>query len=301
MVNFLKYTKLCFLFSFSIVALFLGTYIYKYYTHGGTAFNYSVDFTGGTQLLLKFNKDIKSSEINSILEKKGYKGILIREFSSKEFIIRIKETSSDVKQLGEKISNILEQKLNVKINIEQIDSISSSMGQTLRTNSIYAVLISLICMLFYVAIRFRSFAFAAGALAALFHDSIVILAYLLLFNKEVNVNVIGAILVVLGYSINDTIVIFSQIRDNIKNMPDKSIEEITNIALNKTLGRTIKTTISTALVVISLVIFGGQTLSDLSIALLIGIIFGTYSSIYLASPIMIMLYKKSKKDQKALA
>lgn len=301
MVNFLKYRQVCLVSFLFVLVLFSATCFYRYFTQDGSIFNYSVDFTGGTQLLLKFDKSVKGSEISSVLEKHDWKGAITREFSPREFLVRIKEVTSDVNQLGEKISYILEKELDTKINLEQVDSVSSSMGKTLRNNSLYAVVISLILMLFYIALRFRSFAFASGALVALFHDAIVMLTYFLLFNKEITVNVIGAILVVLGYSINDTIVIFSKIRENMKANPDQNLNEVVNRSLNNTLGRTIKTTVSTALVVVSLIVFGGSILSDLSITLLIGIVFGTYSSIYLASPVMLMLYQRSSQGQKAKA
>ena len=149
-------------------------------------------------------------------------------------------------------------------------------------------------MLLYIWLRFFSVSFGVGAVVSLFHDAIVILGIFLLFDKEISINVISAILAVLGYSINDTIVIFTKIRQNIKTMRDVPIAKIVNTSINQTLSRTILTSFSTALVVLSLFILGGEALRDLSLALLIGIIFGTYSSIYIASPLMLLLYKEAK-------
>jgi preprotein translocase subunit SecF len=153
------------------------------------------------------------------------------------------------------------------------------------------ILLSLVLMLLYIGIRFWSFGYAVGAIVALFHDALAILLFFLITDKEISINVIGAILAVLGYSVNDTIVIFSRIRDELKGKTTKKIDDVVNYCLNATLRRTILTSFATALVTVSLITLGGETLRDLSLALLIGIVFGTYSSIYIASPIMLLLRK----------
>ncbi len=296
MIDFLKYRPWSILFSVLLLSTFVGTYIYNTVQYE-SAFNYSVDFTGGTQVLAEFKKPVSGAQINTILDS-IYQGVVTREFSNKEFIIRIKQVSADVKELGENVKSLLQDNLpDNDVTIKQIDSVSGGMGKLLRKNSFYAIIISLLLMLVYIAVRFRSFAFATGALVSLFHDALVILTYFLLSYKEVDINVIGAILVVLGYSINDTIVIFSKIRENIKKLPQTSIKQIVNLSLNQTLGRTIKTSFATALVVIALLLFGGQVLRGLSVSLLIGMIFGTYSSIYMASPVMLALYRGSRAGQ----
>jgi len=144
------------------------------------------------------------------------------------------------------------------------------------------------------SIRFQ-FAFAVGAVIALLHDAVAVLAVFLFFNREISIDVIGAILAMLGYSVNDTIVIFSRIRENMKNVRDVSIYDIINLSINQTLSRTILTSLATALTVASLLIFGGEALKDLALSLLIGIIVGTYSSIYIASAVMMLLHKDGKK------
>ena len=164
----------------------------------------------------------------------------------------------------------------------------------------YAITLALILMLLYIWLRFLSISFGVGAVVSLLHDAIVILGVFLLLDKEISVNVVSAILVVLGYSMNDTIVIFTKIRQNIKTMKNTSIDNIVNTSINQTLRRTILTSFSTALVVFSLFILGGEALRDLSLALLIGIIFGTYSSIYIASPLCYLYIKKVNKFTKAL-
>jgi preprotein translocase subunit SecF len=298
MINFLKYRTFSAIFSCLILLTCVSAYVYNYSAYG-SGFNYSVDFTGGTQVLVEFDKSVTVSALTQALEKE-YQGVLIREFSDKEFIIRIKDVKADVKELSQSIKKLLLNELNVsRVDIKQVDSVSGGMGKTLRDNSIYAVVVSLLLMLVYIAVRFRSFGYAFGALVSLFHDAVVILTYFLLTYKEIDINVIGAVLVVLGYSVNDTIVIFARIRENIKEYTSESLDTIVNISLNQTLGRTIKTSVATSLVVLSLLIFGGQILRGLSVSLLIGMIFGTYSSIYMASPIMLLFNKKRKEAQQA--
>lgn len=290
MIDFLKYRFVCGLFSLAMFATFVGVYTYKR-AKTGQAFTYSVEFTGGTQVLLEFDKPVKSSQIVEILENNGWPGAITREFGPKEILVRVKDFSNDVTGLGEKIRSTVEKSLDTPVKVLQIDSIGQGVGQTLAWNSAKAIAIGLILMLLYIGYRFWSFAYGLGAVVALFHDAIAILLFFLLFNKEISANVISAILAVLGYSINDTIVIFTQIRENIKAMPNLPISQVVNISLNQTLRRTILTSVSTALIVLSLIILGGEALRDLSTALLIGIIFGTYSSIYIASPVMLMFNK----------
>lgn len=295
MINFLKYRWAATAFSVLIFATFIGTYIYKYVTHNGVTFNYNVEFTGGIQVWLGFSKPVASDKLLHILETKGWVGAVTREFSPTEHLVRVKKETADVKNESERIRAALQEGLtDTQVTIKQTDSLSGGMGQKLRTNSIYAVLLSLLLMLFYIAFRFWSFAYAMGAVVSLFHDAIVILAVFLLFDKEISINVIGAILAVLGYSINDTIVIFARIRENVVKLAHVPMEEVINISINETLRRTLLTTFATTLVVVALLLFGGEILRDLSLALLIGIVFGIYSTIFIATPVVLWLYKDDR-------
>lgn len=294
MIDFLKYRGICAIFSALIFSTFIGTYIYKVRTEG-QAFTYSVDFTGGTQILFRFNKPVTDNQLKDILEKAGWPGAIMRDFSSTEILVRVKEFSSDVVGLSLKMKEAIQQALpDNEISILSTDSVGSGVGAILRWKSMRAVIIALILMLAYIWLRFWSISYGVGAIVALFHDAMVILLCFMLLDKEISINLIAAMLATLGYSVNDTIVIFTKIRNNIKTMRNKSIQEIINISINETLRRTILTSVSTALVVLSLIVLGGEALRDLSLALLIGIIFGTYSSIYIASPVMLLLYKEKK-------
>ncbi len=291
MIDFLRYRNFTILISLAIFSSFVGVILYRQQTRG-YAFTYSVDFAGGTQILLRFDKPVSTLDLKKILSKKEWPSVAIRDFSETEVLIRVKEFAHDTKGIGERIRLAIQQDMpDYHVQTLQSESVGPSVGATLRWKSIRAILIALIAMLIYIALRFWSFGFAMGAVAALFHDAVVMLAMFLFFDREISTNVICAILAVLGYSINDTIVIFSRIRENLKSMRGTPLRDIINASLNHTLKRTLLTSISTGLPVGVMLIFGGEALFDISFALLIGIVFGTYSSIYIASPIMMLLYK----------
>jgi len=294
--DFLKYRLFVALFTLGLVVAFIGTYVYRMNQpeHNGEAFSYSVDFTGGTQALFKFAKPVSGSQVREILERNGWKSPVLREFTSgNEIIVRVKEFENNSQGVGQRMQAALNADLP-DTELLRIEGVGAGMGSELRTKSMRAILIALIAMLLYIAFTFWSTAFAVGAVVALCHDAFVMVAVILFLDHEISIDVIGAILAVLGYSINDTIVIFSQIRTNLVKMRDKSMEEIVNASLNQTLRRTLLTSFSTALTVGSMFFLGGEGLRDFSLTLLVGIIFGTYSSIYIASPIMMLLNKERK-------
>jgi len=292
MVNVLKYRGICAIFSAALIASVIGYGFYRKQTTG-EIFTYSIDFTGGTQVLLKFDKPVSVPQLKSSLEGKGWPGIATREFSDTEVLVRVKEFSSDVKGLAERIRTAAQESFeDTQVSIEESEAVGAGVGASLRWKSIWAVIYALIALLAYIAIRFWSLGFAVGAVIALFHDAIIMLAVFLFFDREISINVIAAILAVLGYSINDTIVIFSRIRDNIKTMGNASLADIVNTSINATMRRTLLTSFTTALTVGSMFVLGGEALRDFSLALLVGIVFGTYSSIYIASPVMMLIYNK---------
>lgn len=300
MIDFLKYRWISAIFSLAIIVSFVGFYVYREQTRG-YAFSYSVDFTGGTQVLMRFSKPVSVVALKDIVEKAGWKGAMTRSFSENEVLVRVKDFSNDSKGLAGKMREaIINAMPDETIEILQNEAVGPGVGDMLRRKSMFAVLFALIAMLGYIAFRFWSFGFAFGAVVALFHDAIIMLATFLFLGREISVNVVGAILIVLGYSINDTIVIFSQIRNDYKKMQGASLYDVVNTGINHTFRRTLLTSISTGLAVGAMFIFGGEALRDFSLALLVGIIFGTYSSIYIASPVM-MLFNREKKRERKLA
>jgi preprotein translocase subunit SecF len=292
MVDFIKYR----VFSFSFFALVFATFCGLYYYRGG--FKYSVDFTGGTQVIVRFSKPVGVGQVRDILKSTSWQNVEVSEFDKSDMRIRIPEVSVEAVGLGQKIKESLEAALpGVEVAVLQSEQVSASIGHTLIWNALWAILLALVAILGYIFIRFK-FSFAVGAVVALIHDALVILTIFLLLNWEVSLDVIAALLMILGYSNNDTIVIFSRIRERMKqhSADGSSMVAIANEAIFSTLSRTLLTSFATALVVLSILIFGGETLRNLSFTLLIGIIFGTYSSIFIASPIMLLFYKE--KGQK---
>lgn len=291
--NFLKYRFVTALTSFLLIAAFVGVYIMNVNTRG-SGFNYSVDFTGGTQLLFKFSAPVSGARVKEILESNNWQSPLLREFTeSNEIIVRVKEFENDAKGLGERMrENLQSQLTGTTVSLLKTEAVGAGVGADLRYKSGRAILIALILMLMYITFTFWSTAFAVGAVVALAHDALVMLAVFLFLDKDISINLISAIIAVLGYSINDTIVIFSQIRHNLPKLRNSSLVDIVNLSLNQTLRRTLLTSISTALTVGSMFVLGGEGLRDFSLALLVGIVFGTYSSIYIASPVMMLLYKR---------
>jgi len=293
MIQFLKYRFITGVFTaIFFTAFFVQAFLL--YKKTGRVFSYSIDFTGGTRVLFKFAKPINAEQVQNILNKAGWHDLDTRSFSDNEIIVRIKDFSNGSSNIASQMTDLLSQELSQEVVVLQNDSVGPGIGEELRYNLIKATIIALCAMLFYIGVRFWSYAFAVGAFVALVHDAFAMLAMLLFFNQEISSNVIGAILLIIGYSINDTIVIFSQIRNTIARSHGKKLDDIVNESLNHTLRRTILTSLSTLLPVTVILLFGGDALFSLSFTLFVGVIFGTFSSVYIASPIMMLLYKEKK-------
>lgn len=293
MINFLRWQNYGLFLFFALFLVFAGLFVYKRSTRG-SVFLYSVDFTGGTQVLLQFSKPISSQEVTKILEENNFAQPVIREFSPLELLVRVAEHTENITGTAQNIQKALSEKLtDISIEIRQVDSVGAGVGASLWWTSVYAILASLAIMLVYILTRFWSIGFAVGAVGSLTHDAIAMLLFCLIFNYEISAGVIAAILTVLGYSINDTIIIFSRIRENVqKAAKSHSLPALVNKSINETLRRTLLTTISTIIVLVPLILFGGEVLKTLSVLLMVGFIFGTYSSIYIASPLMLLFNKK---------
>lgn len=283
-IDFLKYRYVAAIFSCSLLIAGIAGYVY----HGG--FTYSVDFSGGTQVLFKFSKQIGSEQLKSSLVKSGWGDVAIRELGDGDVVIRVKEFTSDVAGLAQKIKSNIEQDFSeTTVSLQEANAVGPAAGQMLFLNSLLAILFGLFLILLYIAARFWSFSYGMGAIIAILHDAVAILAFFACANLEVSPNVICAILAMLGYSINDTIIVFARIRENVAKEKGKSLEVIVNESINQTLRRTLITSFATALAAGSLYLFGGEALHTLSLSFLIGIAIGTYSSIYVASPVMLAL------------
>ena len=198
------------------------------------------------------------------------------------------------------IKDSLIESLSSDINFRRVENVGPKVSSELLKSSIIAICLSLAAMLFYIWIRFE-WQFSLGAILALFHDVIITLGIFSLFNLEINLSIIAAVLTIVGYSMNDTVVIFDRVRENLKKYSGIKIFELTNISINETLSRTIITSITTLLALFSIYLFGGEILKGFSLAMILGVIFGTYSSIYIANPILVVLKVSQKtilKDDK---
>jgi len=286
-IDFLKYRYVWLAVSIGYLLIGLTFYFIK----GG--FKYYIDFTGGAELRVAFDRSVETSKVRSVMSDAGWKDAIIQNVSNsdKDFLIRVgslsSETESKIKSaLGSGISDN-------KVRIENIQWVGAEVGKDTTQNAMIAVLLCLLILLFYLGVRFE-FRFGLGALAALVHDVLAVLVLLLLLEEPISLDVLAAILAILGYSVHDTIVIFSRMRENLKKLKGISDYDIANLSINQTLNRTLLTSFATLLSVISILVLGGHALHGLALVMFIGIIVGTYSSIYIASPVMLAL--KPKKN-----
>ena len=257
-------------------------------------FNYGIDFSGGTEVQVRFEKPVKVDDIRSFTDSLGLKKATVQSYGEKnEFLIRIEtvegknqtETNALVNATVKKITTGLSEKFE-GAELRKVDTVGPQIGSELRTNGLLAVFYSLIMILIYVGFRF-DFQFAPGAVICLFHDAVVTLGIFALFEKEVNIQTLAAILTIIGYSLNDTIVNFDRVRENIPLFKKRTLDYIVNRSVNEVLSRTILTSLTTLLAVLCLYVLGQGVIKDLAFTLGIGVIIGTYSSIYVASPLTI--------------
>lgn len=256
--------------------------------------NYGTDFTGGVKLQYKFGKTVTEDEIRNILSGLGLKeASVIRYGESVEnrFVIRLAKPTQENMTISSTLTPALTKALGEGgITLEQEEVVGPKVGEELRKKGMLAVLVSLACMLIYIGFRF-DFHFAPGAIIALFHDVLLALGAFALLQLEFNLTVLAAILTIVGYSINDTIIVFDRIREHAKLIDQNTLEEVVNRSINETLSRTVITSLTVFFVVLTLYIFGGATIKDFAFAFMIGVITGTYSTFSIACPIYVSLYK----------
>jgi preprotein translocase subunit SecF len=255
--------------------------------HGGL--RYGVDFAGGILIQIKFSKPVSISEVRSALEVMGSKEAMVQAFGGEnEFLIRVEKSSEDLEAMSKTIQSSLQQQFKDKtLEIRRAEVVGPKVGKDLKTKALWAVGLSLLGILIYVAWRFREVAYGLGGIVALFHDIIVVYGAISIGNIEYSLNVLAVVLTIIGFSINDTIVIFDRVRENIKKMRKDSLETIFNVSINETLGRTILTSGTVMMVVLILFFFGGPVIHDFAFTLMIGLITGTYSTVYIASPVVL--------------
>ena len=287
--NFLKYKK-----SFMFISLiFFILSILLFYVKG---LNLGVDFKGGTVIEMKFDQPNNSEEIRKSLLKIDLGDVKVKEFgSNKEFLATIEQKGKN-NNFVNSIKIQLEKDLNTKIDFRRVEVVGSKVSKELTIDGIYSVIIALTLMLIYIWFRFE-WQFSLGSIIALVHDVIITIGVFSLIGYEFNLSIVAAILTIVGYSMNDTVIIYDRIREFLKKDDKQDIIELINDSINSTLSRTLKTSGTTLLALISIYFFGGEILKGFSFALIWGIIIGTYSSIFIASPILVYFNVKRNWEE----
>lgn len=282
---------------FSGIVMLIG--IISLILHGGP--NYGIDFAGGTLVQVKFSQPVAIDTIRGAMQEGGLEGSSVQGFEAEgkgEYLIRLQMGSSDLAGLSTTIKEALTKRFDEKeFEIRRVEMVGPKVGKDLRTKGIMATIFAMIGMLIYISFRF-DFRFAVGAVIAVFHDVIVTIGVLSLFGIEFSILILAALLTIVGYSINDTIVVYDRIRENMPKMRREPFEKMLNITVNETLSRTILTGMSTLMVLIVLFFMGGGVIHDFTFTLLVGIIFGTYSSVYIASISVLVWENKFPKKKR---
>jgi len=249
--------------------------------------NYGLDFNGGTLVEVGYSRAEPLQRIREAIEDAGYDNAVVVQFGSEtDILVRLPQAFDD--QLGNTLVGVLEESFDGEIVLRRIEFVGSQVGDELKEQGGLAMLMALGLVMIYVAFRFQ-FKFSVGAVAALIHDVVITLGIFSIFQLDFDLTVLAAVLAVIGYSLNDTIVVSDRIRENFRKVRKADSEAIIDISLSETLGRTMVTSLTTLLVLFSLFIFGGELIHGFSIALIIGVVVGTYSSIYVAANILLML------------
>jgi preprotein translocase subunit SecF len=286
-IDFIGKRKVALMISCAVILIGLGSIAY----HGGL--NYGVDFAGGMLLQVRFAKAVDIARVRSGLEAIGQKDASVQNFGGgNEFLIRIEKSSEDLEALSKNLQISLRQQFkDDSPEIRRVEVVGPKVGKDLKTKALWAVLLSFAAILVYVAFRFHTISYGLGGIVALVHDVTVTYGALSVFDIEYSLSTLAVILTIIGFSINDTIVIFDRVRENIKKMRKDDLATIMNVSINQTLGRTILTTGTVMIVVLILFFFGGPVIHDFATAMIVGLITGTYSTVYIASPVVLVWEK----------
>jgi preprotein translocase subunit SecF len=277
-IDFMRQRKWAAIFSITLFVLSIGSLLF----HG---LNLGLDFTGGTQIQIQYQRPANLLQIRQQLNKAGFKNPIVQAYgTSQDVIIKLQPQDKVAeKEISKRVTDALPQ-----AEIQQVEFIGPEVGKALVTNGILAVIVSLLATMAYIALRFE-YRFAVSSAVALIHDPILILGVFSFFHLQFDLITLAAVLTLLGFSLNDTVVVYDRVRENFRKVRKGTPTEIMNLSVNQTLSRTIMTSGLTLLVVIVLFIFGGEMLRWFSLALIIGIVIGTYSSIYVAGSLAILM------------
>ncbi|MEZ4484141.1 MAG: protein translocase subunit SecF [Syntrophotaleaceae bacterium] len=264
--------------------------------------NYGIDFAGGSLVQLQFSEDTSAKDIKAALKDLDLRGLTVQQFGDEanQFLLRAQDSSSELEGLSQTIEKSLEAVYGAnKVTILRAEMVSPQVGKDLRKKGLMAILYAMIGILIYVTWRFE-FRFAVGAILALVHDVLITIGVFSLAGKEIDLPIIAAFLAIIGYSLNDTIIVYDRIRENQGKHSKEGLEFLINRSINETLSRTLLTSGTTLLVVLALFVFGGGVIHNFAFALLIGVLIGTFSSIFVASPLLIFWQNyRARAKQKA--
>ena len=287
-IPFNKFYKLFNILSLSLILVSLLLLIFK-------GLNYGVDFKGGTLIEIRsLDKTLNISDLRKSFNNLNLGDVTVKRFGNdNDYVVKFEKKQSIEENFIENIKIELKKDIGNIFEFRRVESVGPKVSAELLKSGVIAIALSLGAMLIYIWIRFE-WQFSIGAIIALFHDIIITLGFFSLLNFEINLSIVAAVLTIVGYSMNDTVVIFDRVRENLKKFSDIKIYEITNISINQTLSRTLITSITTLLALVSIFIFGGAILKGFSFAMILGVIIGTYSSIYIANPILVRLNVSQK-------
>ena len=287
--NFLKFKKSFLVLSTILFVISLGAFFTK-------GLNLGVDFKGGTVIEMKLAQPYNSEDIRKSLLKINLGDVVVKEFgSSREFLATIEKKGKDNDFVGS-IKKHLESDLAREFDFRRVEVVGSKISKELTKSGLYSVVLALFLMLIYIWIRFE-WQFSLGSILALIHDVVITIGAFSLVGFEFNLSIVAAILTIVGYSMNDTVVIYDRIREFLKIDDRQDIQELINDAVNSTLPRTLKTSVTTLLALVSIYVFGGEILKGFSFALIWGVLIGTYSSIFVAAPILVFFKVKRNWDE----
>ncbi len=255
--------------------------------------NLGIDFSGGTEIHVRFTEEVSANEIRAAASKAGRGDPVVQSIGGggDEFLIRVPEAGGMAESPALALEAALKAEFGEGFNVLREELVGPQAGRELRAQGIYALLLSFIGILIYVGIRF-DFRFGVGSILAIVHDTLIVFAALSLTGKEITLTIIAAVLTVIGYSINDTVIIFDRIRENMRLTRSRPFGDVVNRSINETLARTLLTSFTLFIVVIVLFLFGGSVLHDFAFVLLIGVVTGTYSTIFIATPLLVYWQKK---------
>ena len=264
--------------------------------------NYGIDFKGGTLIELRASST-GASEIRTALNKMDLGDVNVKNFGQEgDYLIKVEQKENDGNKIIPQIKENLSENLKTEINFRRVENVGPKVSSELLQSGIIAISLSLAAMLFYIWIRFE-WQFSIGSIIALFHDVVITLGIFSVLSLEINLSIIAAVLTIVGYSMNDTVVIYDRIRENLNKYTKLNINEIADLSINDTLARTIITSVTTLLALLSIFILGGEILKGFSFAMILGVVIGTYSSIFVASPMLKFFkvtYKTLEKEEEKI-